>query len=101
MFGALNRFISRLDAEPTPEQSPGPRRGACGFQILRNENHDIPAEPWYDFVVGINGRQIVSSSLRWSCQAYMYFIGQPRHVPIFPGGQELCWKLCDSHHVER
>ena len=59
MFGALNRFIGRLDAEPNQGAS-GPGRGAGGFQILRNQNHDIQAEPWYDFVVGINGRQIVS-----------------------------------------
>lgn len=63
MFGALNRFISRLDAEPQ-EKSSNVRRGACGFQVLRNENAEVPIEPWYDIVIGINGRQIVSSGVK-------------------------------------
>ncbi|KAL8912910.1 MAG: hypothetical protein Q9171_002204 [Xanthocarpia ochracea] len=56
MFGALNRFISRLDSE-SPSQSS--RNGSpYGFQILRNKNLEIPIEPWYDFIIGINGRQV-------------------------------------------
>ena len=31
-----------------------------GFQVLRNTNEKLAVEPWFDFVVGINGRQIVS-----------------------------------------
>jgi len=31
-----------------------------GFQVLRNTNEKLAIEPWFDFVVGINGRQIVS-----------------------------------------
>ncbi|KAL8803429.1 MAG: hypothetical protein Q9223_002210 [Gallowayella weberi] len=56
VFGALNRFISRLDSESPSQNS----RNASpyGFQILRNKNLDIPIEPWYDFIVGINGRQV-------------------------------------------
>lgn len=57
MFGALNRFISRLDSDAPPQTSRD-SYGAFGFQVLRNKNNDIPIEPWYDFVVGINGRQI-------------------------------------------
>ncbi|KAL9133075.1 MAG: hypothetical protein Q9175_005752 [Cornicularia normoerica] len=57
MFGALNRFISRLDSD-APSQSSQDSHGAFGFQVLRNKNNDIPIEPWYDFVIGINGRQI-------------------------------------------
>ncbi|MCJ1473357.1 hypothetical protein MMC13_002008 [Lambiella insularis] len=57
VFGALNRFISRLDSE-SPAQKNRVGHGAFGFQVLRNKNHEIPMEPWYDFVVGINGRQI-------------------------------------------
>lgn len=58
MFGALNRFISRLDSEgPSPGAKEG--HGAFGFQVLRNKNSEIPIEPWYDFVIGINGRQVV------------------------------------------
>lgn len=57
MFGALNRFISRLDSEG-PSQSSREEHGAFGFQVLRNKNTDIPIEPWYDLVIGINGRQL-------------------------------------------
>lgn len=57
MFGALNRFISRLDAEPL-NQKTAPK-SAAGFQILRNTNSDLPLEPWFDFIIGINGRNIV------------------------------------------
>ena len=57
MFGALNRFISRLDSDgPSPISRANP--GAFGFQVLRNKNTDIPIEPWYDFIIGINGRPI-------------------------------------------
>ena len=61
MFGALNRFIGRLDGEPS---SPSPTRNesrdnAFGFQVLRNKDPDLPLEPWFDFVVGINGHLIV------------------------------------------
>ena len=60
MFGALNRFISRLDAAPIDEQQSS-MTGAYGFQILRNTNQEVPLEPWFDFIIGINGRTIVSS----------------------------------------
>lgn len=58
MFGALNRFISRLDSD-RPSQSSKDSHSAFGFQVLRNKNLEIPIEPWYDFVIGINGRQVV------------------------------------------
>ncbi|KAF1811321.1 hypothetical protein P152DRAFT_459719 [Eremomyces bilateralis CBS 781.70] len=57
MFGALNRIIGRLDAEPEQQH---PLHRASGFQVLRNANPDIPIEPWFDFVIGINGRSIDS-----------------------------------------
>jgi hypothetical protein len=57
MFGALNRFISRLDADPA-EQRTG-THGAAGFQVLKNTNRELPLEPWFDFIIGINGRTIV------------------------------------------
>ena len=57
MFGALNRFIAHLDADPN-ERRPG-THGAFGFQVLRNANPEIPLEPWFDFIIGINGRTIV------------------------------------------
>lgn len=60
MFGALNRFISRLDAEPLPQnQSQNANDTSYGFQVLRNTNPDLPLEPWFDFVIGLNGHYIV------------------------------------------
>lgn len=57
MFGALNRFISRLDAAEGTTQKPS-SAGAFGFQVLRNANTEIALEPWFDFIIGINGRTI-------------------------------------------
>ena len=62
VFGALNRFISRLDSDAPPSNS-GDGHGTFGFQVLRNKNPEIAIEPWYDFVVGINGRQVVELHL--------------------------------------
>ncbi|KAF1956684.1 hypothetical protein CC80DRAFT_516209 [Byssothecium circinans] len=59
MFGALNRFISRLDAAPEDQQSA--TNGAFGFQVLRNTNPEVDLEPWFDFIIGINGRTIDSA----------------------------------------
>ncbi|KAL2870945.1 putative Golgi reassembly stacking protein [Aspergillus lucknowensis] len=56
MFGALNRFIGRLDSEPSPQHSRNDN--AFGFQVLRNKDSEVPLEPWFDFIVGINGRLI-------------------------------------------
>lgn len=56
MFNALNRFISRLDGDAPPAKE---NHGAFGFQVLRNTNLQLAIEPWFDFVVGINGRMIV------------------------------------------
>ena len=61
MFGALNRFIGRLDSDPAPQpttQNPGDN--TFGFQVLRNTNKEIPLEPWFDFIIGINGHYIES-----------------------------------------
>jgi len=63
MFGALNRFISRLDAA-SEEQSA--THNAAGFQLLRNTNQEVPLDPWFDFIIGINGRTIVSLYLKTS-----------------------------------
>jgi hypothetical protein len=61
MFGALNRFIARLDGEPAQRQAGEvPPDNSYGFQILRNANKELPLEPWFDFIVGINGHAIVS-----------------------------------------
>jgi len=56
MFNALNRFMSRLDGDAP--QSRQQAAGSFGFQVLRNTNLDLPIEPWFDFIVGINGRPI-------------------------------------------
>lgn len=59
MFGALNRFIGRLDGEPVQQPRNGPNDNAFGFQVLRSKDADLPLEPWFDFIVGINGHPIV------------------------------------------
>lgn len=60
MFNALNRFISRLDGDdPRQKQQ---QQGLFGFQVLRNTDLQLAVEPWFDFIVGINGRTIVRSS---------------------------------------
>lgn len=64
MFGALNRFMSRLDGEPVQQPRGGPNDNAFGFQILRNKDAEIPLEPWFDFIVGINGHTIVSLQIQ-------------------------------------
>ncbi|KAG5658807.1 hypothetical protein KAF25_007360 [Fusarium avenaceum] len=56
MFNALNRFISRLDGDV--QQQRQQERGSFGFQVLRNTNLELAVEPWFDFIVGINGRPI-------------------------------------------
>ncbi|CCC06173.1 hypothetical protein SMACR_00391 [Sordaria macrospora] len=66
MFNALNRFISRLDGDaPTSKEN---QPGGFGFQVLRNTNPDLAVEPWFDFVVGINGRMIDDSDPRLFAQ---------------------------------
>ncbi|KAL1986554.1 hypothetical protein VTN96DRAFT_6132 [Rasamsonia emersonii] len=58
MFGALNRFIGRFDAETPQQSSNAPGDNSFGFQVLRNKDPDLPLEPWFDFIIGINGRLI-------------------------------------------
>jgi hypothetical protein len=61
MFGALNRFIARLDGEPPPRQTDtGPSDTSYGFQVLRNTNKELQLEPWFDFIIGMNGHHLVS-----------------------------------------
>ncbi|KAI0404226.1 GRASP55/65 PDZ-like domain-containing protein [Xylaria palmicola] len=54
MFNALNRYLSRLDGDARPQKD----GHGHGFQVLRNTNLELGVEPWFDFVVGINGRTI-------------------------------------------
>lgn len=55
----MNRFIARLDSEPQPQKRES--QNAFGFQVLRNKNDDLQLEPWFDFIIGINGRTIVGT----------------------------------------
>ncbi|KAI0107492.1 GRASP55/65 PDZ-like domain-containing protein [Nemania sp. FL0031] len=55
MFNALNRYLSRLDGNSQQQQKEG---NGYGFQVLRNTNLELGVEPWFDFIVGINGRMI-------------------------------------------
>lgn len=57
MFNALNRFISRLDSDVSTPKS---EKWGFGFQVLRNITPELTIEPWFDFIVGINGRMIVN-----------------------------------------
>ncbi|KAK4186142.1 Golgi reassembly-stacking protein 2 [Podospora australis] len=59
MFNALNRFISRLDGDAPPQARE--THSGFGFQVLRNTNLQLAIEPWFDYVVGINGRMIDDS----------------------------------------
>lgn len=59
MFGALNRFIGRLDSDVGSQSRHGHDDNSYGFQVLRNKNPELPLEPWFDFIVGINGHPIV------------------------------------------
>ncbi|KAF4830336.1 hypotheticall protein [Colletotrichum tropicale] len=56
MFNALNRFMSRLDGQQPTQQNN--QQGSFGFQVLRNTNLELNVEPWFDFIIGINGRPI-------------------------------------------
>ncbi|KIW62940.1 hypothetical protein PV04_09827 [Phialophora macrospora] len=61
MFGALNRFIARLDGEPPPRPTDtGPSDTSYGFQVLRNTNRELQLEPWFDFIIGMNGHHLDS-----------------------------------------
>ncbi|KAI0200145.1 golgi reassembly-stacking protein [Astrocystis sublimbata] len=55
MFNALNRYLSRLDGDSRPQQA---ESQSFGFQVLRNTDLELAIEPWFDFIVGINGRSI-------------------------------------------
>lgn len=65
MFNALNRFISRLDGEDPRQKHHHQQQGLFGFQVLRNTNLQLAVEPWFDFIVGINGRVIVRPRGSW------------------------------------
>ncbi|KAF2121877.1 GRASP55/65 PDZ-like domain-containing protein [Lophiotrema nucula] len=89
MFGALNRFISKLDAAPE-EQEQSTTHGASGFQVLRNTNPDIPLEPWFDFIIGINGRTIDNHDASLFAQEVRNCAGSTISLGVFTAkGQKI------------
>jgi hypothetical protein len=95
MFGALNRFIGRLDGEPGQQPRSGPGDNAFGFQVLRNKDPELPLEPWFDFIVGINGHTIVrikysyvffdaGTSLTWTYRKTQIQTSLRQNVEIAP-----------------
>lgn len=63
VFGAINRFISRLDSDQNiSTHTNGSNASAFGFQILQNNNPESDIEPWFDFIIGVNGRTIDNPS---------------------------------------
>lgn len=96
MFGALNRFISRLDAEPAPRQADaGPQDSSYGFQVLRNVNKDLALEPWFDFIIGINGHYLVSLPDRYSFKRKIAtdFVGLAGSQSLHDRDSKLCRQL--------
>ncbi|KAJ4348132.1 uncharacterized protein N0V89_009504 [Didymosphaeria variabile] len=88
MFGALNRFISRLDAAPEDQNSA--TQGAYGFQVLRNNNPEIPLDPWFDFVIGINGRTIDNPDPNLFATEVRNCAGSPLSLGVFSAkGQKI------------
>lgn len=99
-FGSINRFISRLDADA--EQQNSNVGGAYGFQVLRNKSTELKIEPWFDHIIGINGRTIVS---RKKCihevQRSKHVTGQSRSESVRDRSTQLCWKHHQPGHLER
>jgi hypothetical protein len=90
MFSRLNQFISKLGDEPK-EQGSG-IGGAYGFQILRNKNNDFPLEPWFDFIIGLNGRAIVRGCYQAGRKTPLIFnLGQPRPKSLRHRNPQLRW----------
>lgn len=96
MFGALNRFIGRLDEAPREPRNPTGESTSFGFQVLRNKDPELPLEPWFDFIVGINGHLIVCSTvitILISCQYVM--TGRPGPEPLRYRSPQLRRIKCD------
>ena len=67
----MTTFLKSLNRNVFGFQDDGPRAqrnqsfgDSYGFQVLRNKNPDLAIEPWFDYVVGINGRDLVSMEWR-------------------------------------
>lgn len=105
MFGALNRFIGRLDGEPPQQSRNGPNDNAFGFQVLRNKDPELPLEPWFDFIVGINGHIIVSYYFFWTDNNEIadraLSTGGPGSEPVYDRSAQLRGNQSASRSVER
>lgn len=89
MFGALNRFIGRLEGEPA-QQASSNGDNSFGFQVLRNKDSELPLEPWFDFIIGINGRLIVSRPVGSVIDlSNIPLLGRPRSKPLRYGSPQL------------
>lgn len=106
MFNALNRFISRLDGEAPPAAREN--HGGFGFQVLRNTNRQLAIEPWFDFVVGINGRMIVREPRQTTSAVLVAFgrlipsrAGRLGPEALRPGGAQLRRRLRHARALER
>lgn len=47
--------MSRLDGDGPQQRQ---QQGTFGFQVLRNTTSQLAIEPWFDYIIGINGRMI-------------------------------------------
>ncbi|KAF2760693.1 hypothetical protein EJ05DRAFT_507952 [Pseudovirgaria hyperparasitica] len=89
MFGALNRFIGRLDGGQ-PEEEKNGLQGAAGFQVLKNTNEELLLEPWFDFIIGINGRTLDSADPNLFAQEIHNCAGTSISMGVFSGkGQRI------------
>ena len=57
---SLNRNVFGFQDDTPRHQSNQGAGYTYGFQVLRNKNPDLAIEPCFDYIVGINGRDIVS-----------------------------------------
>ena len=100
VFGALNRFISHLDSDSS-FPSGRAKLAPAGFQVLRNTDPELPIEPWYDFIIGINGRSIVGPpSQRTFPHLSSQRTGLRGPSPLCHRGPELCRLFCGIYPLE-
>jgi hypothetical protein len=103
MFNVLNKFISRLDSDLAPQPSTqSASDSSYGFQVLRNTNKDLPIEPWFDFIIGINGHFIVRvESLGFLESNADELPGKPRCQPLCDRSPELRRFISIARPLER
>lgn len=95
MFSRLNQLISKLGEEPKGQESG--TGGAYGFQVLRNKNADFALEPWFDFIIGVNGRTIVCHDRNLDLvYATNVDAGQSGPSSVHNRNPQLCRHKCQS-----